>query len=213
MKKSHLLGTLSLVVALILLGLSAQTHSAVVTVEFTDGAYTPSMDAMYTESGFTFSVDSGNHTDCGPVGEAAFGITPFEVYCWHNGGGNTDVDVDVTLERGGGAFDLVSLDIVDDIHGQNQVNPEPFTIDFISSAGDMLTVDGNDIQTIGFGWTGITSVIMSVNDASGCIIDTCRHNALIDNVQLSSVPIPPAIWLFGSGLLGLIGISRRKKAA
>jgi hypothetical protein len=27
------------------------------------------------------------------------------------------------------------------------------------------------------------------------------------------VPIPPAAWLFGSGLLGLIGIARRKKAA
>jgi hypothetical protein len=30
---------------------------------------------------------------------------------------------------------------------------------------------------------------------------------------LVTVPIPPALWLFGSGLLGLIGISRRKKAA
>jgi hypothetical protein len=27
------------------------------------------------------------------------------------------------------------------------------------------------------------------------------------------VPIPAAAWLFGSGLLGLIGIARRKKAA
>lgn len=27
------------------------------------------------------------------------------------------------------------------------------------------------------------------------------------------IPIPPAFWLFGSGLLGLIGLSRRKKAA
>jgi len=27
------------------------------------------------------------------------------------------------------------------------------------------------------------------------------------------VPIPPAVWLFGSGLLGLIGIARRKKVA
>jgi hypothetical protein len=27
------------------------------------------------------------------------------------------------------------------------------------------------------------------------------------------VPIPPAAWLFGSGLLGMIGIARRKKAA
>lgn len=26
------------------------------------------------------------------------------------------------------------------------------------------------------------------------------------------VPLPPAVWLFGSGLLGLVGIARRKKA-
>jgi len=29
----------------------------------------------------------------------------------------------------------------------------------------------------------------------------------------SAVPVPPALWLFGSGLLGLIGISRRKRSA
>ena len=29
----------------------------------------------------------------------------------------------------------------------------------------------------------------------------------------SHVPLPPALYLFGSGLLGLIGIARRKKAA
>lgn len=34
-----------------------------------------------------------------------------------------------------------------------------------------------------------------------------RFNAL----QLAAVPIPAAIWLFGSGLLGLIGIARRKQ--
>ena len=31
-------------------------------------------------------------------------------------------------------------------------------------------------------------------------------------VKLSAIPIPAAIWLFGSGLIGLIGIARRKKA-
>jgi hypothetical protein len=30
---------------------------------------------------------------------------------------------------------------------------------------------------------------------------------------ISQVPIPAAVWLFGSGLLGLIGIARRKKSA
>ena len=28
----------------------------------------------------------------------------------------------------------------------------------------------------------------------------------------SNVPIPSAIWLFGSGLVGLVGMARRKKA-
>lgn len=32
-------------------------------------------------------------------------------------------------------------------------------------------------------------------------------------IQTSAVPVPSAVLLFGSGLLGLIGISRRKKAA
>jgi hypothetical protein len=35
----------------------------------------------------------------------------------------------------------------------------------------------------------------------------------IREVGFNAVPVPAAAWLFGSGLLGLIGISRRKKAS
>ena len=31
--------------------------------------------------------------------------------------------------------------------------------------------------------------------------------------DVGAVPVPAAIWLFGTGLLGLIGITRRKKTA
>lgn len=31
-------------------------------------------------------------------------------------------------------------------------------------------------------------------------------------VRSSAVPLPAAVWLFGSGLLGLVGVARRKKA-
>ncbi len=31
--------------------------------------------------------------------------------------------------------------------------------------------------------------------------------------QVQTVPVPAAVWLFGSGLIGLAGIARRKKAA
>lgn len=32
------------------------------------------------------------------------------------------------------------------------------------------------------------------------------------DVSVNAVPVPAAVWLFGSGLIGLIGIARRKKA-
>ena len=31
--------------------------------------------------------------------------------------------------------------------------------------------------------------------------------------EISAVPVPPALWLFGSGLLGLVGLARKKKVA
>jgi hypothetical protein len=32
------------------------------------------------------------------------------------------------------------------------------------------------------------------------------------NIGVSAVPITSAVWLFSSGLIGLIGVARRKKA-
>jgi len=43
----------------------------------------------------------------------------------------------------------------------------------------------------------------SVNAAAGTLDYTAG---------VSAVPVPAAVWLFGSGLLGLVGVSRRKKA-
>lgn len=37
-------------------------------------------------------------------------------------------------------------------------------------------------------------------------------NFFIDSFDATIVPVPAAVWLFGSGLLGLIGMARRKKA-
>ena len=33
----------------------------------------------------------------------------------------------------------------------------------------------------------------------------------IGDVELHSVPVPAAVWLFGSGLIGLAGFAKRKK--
>jgi len=41
---------------------------------------------------------------------------------------------------------------------------------------------------------------------------TARADLRYASFQPSAVPVPAAVWLFGSGLLGLIGVARRKKA-
>jgi len=42
---------------------------------------------------------------------------------------------------------------------------------------------------------------------------TSRVGVSFDDFYLTAVPVPAAVWLFGSGLLAMFGIARRKKAA
>ena len=49
---------------------------------------------------------------------------------------------------------------------------------------------------------------------AGCNADIFLDNVTISSdVNVPSVPVPAAVWLFGSGLLGLIGVARRKAVA
>ena len=43
--------------------------------------------------------------------------------------------------------------------------------------------------------------------------NTLGGNIVYNGTTVGPVPIPPAVWLFGSGLIGLVGIARRKKIA
>jgi hypothetical protein len=89
----------------------------------------------------------------------------------------------------------------------------PIHMEASASVDANLTFSGSVDASADFGnsldWIGITNV----TDESG--------NPVASFSALSPegldwgvvVPIPAAVWLFGSGLLGLVGIARRKKAA
>jgi hypothetical protein len=47
-------------------------------------------------------------------------------------------------------------------------------------------------------------------ESSGVV--SMKQIPITAETDISAVPVPGAIWLFGSGLLGLVGISRRKKS-
>ncbi len=68
-----------------------------------------------------------------------------------------------------------------------------------------LSLNGSLLQMTGTSG-GTTNTPMSISTQSDEFGWTLA-------ATLTTVPIPPAIWLFGTGLVGLIGVARRKKSA
>ena len=59
---------------------------------------------------------------------------------------------------------------------------------------------------------GMSELVLGYNDnitLTGPGMDADYDDMLV-RAEFSAVPVPAAVWLFGSGLLGLIGIARRK---
>jgi hypothetical protein len=78
-----------------------------------------------------------------------------------------------------------------------------------------ISIQDDDVLTQNFIWNGN---ILGVGDSyayrqtGGWALDTSIPWGLTDRAfSLYTVPIPPALWLFLSGLLGLTGVTRRKK--
>lgn len=104
-----------------------------------------------------------------------------------------------------------NIDVVD-IWDQNQVfGPSPmFT-------GPKKTLDPwSGVSTTA--WNGMSIDWDGDGINGGAMIDgpfagaSANFNVIANfNVMINPVPVPAAVWLFGSGLIGLFGLSRRKK--
>lgn len=89
----------------------------------------------------------------------------------------------------------------------------PFTVDFVS--GTYLGVNSSGYDSVTGLFTGITLLMDNPEydallNVSGTISATpLQQYSLI--LTPSAVPVPAAVWLFGSGLLGLVGVARRRR--
>lgn len=59
----------------------------------------------------------------------------------------------------------------------------------------------------------VLTLTMTNPDTGGSIAAFCDFNPADPTCFGTAVPVPAAVWLFGSGLLGLVGVARRKKSA
>ena len=77
---------------------------------------------------------------------------------------------------------------------------------------EIVTVEGTDVKSAAL----LTELGVDVNtpfEFFGFSIESVNGNVVSTDIINTVVPVPAAVWLFGSGLLGLVGIARRKKAA
>jgi len=87
--------------------------------------------------------------------------------------------------------------------------PLAFPCDFLS-VFDMLNVTFDVLPSA----SGVTSAALSASflgdfGQDGVAVTAPTFNGA--TVNINAVPVPAAIWLFGSGLIGMIAISRRRK--
>ena len=117
-----------------------------------------------------------------------------------------------------GTFDLVSID-VSELLNKSSYNPTNITFMAEKPNGQAVstTVSLDEIfglQTFTFGdeFKGLRRVWWAQTADWHQFDNIALDNLTFHNVIIptSNVPVPSALWLFGSGLLGLIGISRRK---
>lgn len=80
-----------------------------------------------------------------------------------------------------------------------------------------FTVTGSILDDVvaGSSWTGTLVSAGNIGVAWGTSFDGTQFsevfNVTIDAADAPPIPIPAAVWLFGSGLVGLVGVARRRR--
>ena len=126
------------------------------------------------------------------------------------GGNGTSVDVDPWLRV---------FEWADPLFGQEDSMTVPVTGNLTiadSNLHDWSAAGSFDLTTPA--WDGKDHVGLTLQNTLTAISTVAGESALIQKkaigagieVTTSPVPVPAAVWLFGSGLLGLVGVARRR---
>jgi hypothetical protein len=82
----------------------------------------------------------------------------------------------------------------------------------VNSSAATLTLTGNNHFILGLSFDGGTSWLA---DTSVVSLGANAYRVFFDSnsvvqVDVQVIPVPAAVWLFGSGILGLVAVARRK---
>ncbi len=168
---------------------------------------------IYSEDNFTITVTAAPMTFAGMY-YAGQNYTGY--YAGSAGLGPQGPGAITTLQHSAGnvfSIDSIGLSIfevpIPSTHGPVDV-PVTFT-GYLSGGGTPVT-QSFQLSSFGFSDFFFNSSFTNLTSLTWNQGMVPADSYQFDNIVVSAVPIPAAVWLFGSGLLGLTGIARRKKA-
>ena len=186
-------------IGLVLLMMSGASHSATMT----SATFT-----IYDDTGQIVPFDSGPVASVtGSIGAGVWSISSIPTFL----GTPSTAHSGTTFGPGTYAIDTIQGGIYNFTVGEGQLGGH-ILWDW-STTTDMDIVNVWDVSTV----AGVTSYTSTDIDGDGIpgigfIDGPFATVPLSANFDFSTaVPIPAAVWLFGSGLVGLIGVARRKK--
>jgi hypothetical protein len=123
---------------------------------------------------------------------------------------------------GANTFQRLSVDgLAPRISGNGQKNRLDFASALAMGAGlyryDLVGYNGPRVHALRLGWSGPTSDFDVIPQAylytsgKGASVEAAYYAGGGNPFPSAVVPVPAAVWLFGSGLMGLIGLASRRK--
>ncbi len=91
-------------------------------------------------------------------------------------------------------------------------DPSPRRIQFGDLFSSPVEITGFTLTTVGSNLSS-SAITFDAHSVTVNFASTFWAEGSSASIALETIPIPAAVWLFGSGLLGLVGIARLKKAA
>ena len=199
----------SLLIAALALGVTGPAQASLLNLipeepdifsSFTDVSYNAGTDIL-NASGFAISLDDDGVGLSEPIAGGTFDLTAMIDASGTLSGGT----ISILGTVGGAVSGTLLTGTLTDI-GFNDAGGDPLEFLFSVTGGDLAGLYGGTGGIILTG-TGFTSWVTSFQNAP--------FSGMSDTFAVSPVPVPAAVWLFGSALLGLAGFgrhSRRKQA-